>query len=160
SSFSPMTAPGRTGSALAPVLTTNSAASVAADRTMECSFIKVSGVGLQGNLYTRRTARLAQRHVCTRPRACCRDRLRATLRDERTQRRDGPAAARASGRRDNPRMGHKHRVVVGLSGGVDSAVSAHLLQRQGHEVVGVFMKNWEGDDDDEYCSSNVDFVDA
>jgi tRNA-uridine 2-sulfurtransferase len=57
-------------------------------------------------------------------------------------------------------MGAKHRVVVGLSGGVDSAVSAHLLQQQGHEVVGVFMKNWEGDDDDEYCSSNVDFVDA
>lgn len=57
-------------------------------------------------------------------------------------------------------MGSKHRVVVGLSGGVDSAVSAHLLKQQGHEVVGVFMKNWEGDDDDEYCSSNVDFVDA
>jgi tRNA-specific 2-thiouridylase len=52
------------------------------------------------------------------------------------------------------------RVVVGLSGGVDSAVSAWLLKRQGHEVVGVFMKNWEGDDDDRYCSSNVDFVDA
>ena len=52
------------------------------------------------------------------------------------------------------------RVVVGLSGGVDSAVSAWLLKRQGHEVVGIFMKNWEGDDDDEYCSSNVDFVDA
>lgn len=57
-------------------------------------------------------------------------------------------------------MGAKHRVVVGLSGGVDSAVSAHLLKQQGHEVVAVFMKNWEGDDDDEYCSSNVDFVDA
>jgi tRNA-specific 2-thiouridylase len=56
--------------------------------------------------------------------------------------------------------GAKHRIVVGLSGGVDSAVSAHLLKQQGHEVVGVFMKNWEGDDDDEYCSSNVDFVDA
>jgi tRNA-uridine 2-sulfurtransferase len=54
----------------------------------------------------------------------------------------------------------KTRVVVGLSGGVDSAVSAHLLKQQGHEVVAVFMKNWEGDDDDEYCSSNVDFVDA
>ncbi len=52
------------------------------------------------------------------------------------------------------------RVVVGLSGGVDSAVAAHLLKQQGHEVVGVFMKNWEDDDDDEYCSSNVDFVDA
>lgn len=52
------------------------------------------------------------------------------------------------------------RVVVGLSGGVDSAVSAWLLKQQGHEVVGVFMKNWEDDDDSEYCSSNIDFVDA
>jgi tRNA-specific 2-thiouridylase len=54
----------------------------------------------------------------------------------------------------------KHRVVVGLSGGVDSAVTAHLLKQQGHEVVAIFMKNWEDDDDSEYCSSNVDFVDA
>ena len=54
----------------------------------------------------------------------------------------------------------KHRVVVGLSGGVDSAVSAWLLKQQGFEVIGLFMKNWEDDDDDEYCSSNVDFVDA
>jgi tRNA-specific 2-thiouridylase len=53
----------------------------------------------------------------------------------------------------------KQRVVVGLSGGVDSAVTAWLLKQQGHEVVGIFMKNWE-DDDSEYCSSNVDFVDA
>ncbi len=52
------------------------------------------------------------------------------------------------------------RVVVGLSGGVDSAVAAHLLKQQGHEVVAVFMKNWEDDDGDEYCSSNIDFVDA
>jgi tRNA-specific 2-thiouridylase len=52
------------------------------------------------------------------------------------------------------------RVVVGLSGGVDSAVSAHVLKQQGHEVVGIFMKNWEDDDDSEYCSSNIDFVDA
>jgi len=52
------------------------------------------------------------------------------------------------------------RVVVGLSGGVDSAVAAWLLKRQGHQVVGIFMKNWEDDDDSEYCSSNVDFVDA
>ena len=50
--------------------------------------------------------------------------------------------------------------MVGLSGGVDSAVSAHLLQRAGHEVVGLFMKNWEGDDDDAHCSANADFVDA
>jgi tRNA-uridine 2-sulfurtransferase len=54
----------------------------------------------------------------------------------------------------------KQRVVVGLSGGVDSAVSAWLLKQQGFEVIGLFMKNWEDDDDSEYCSSNVDFVDA
>lgn len=52
------------------------------------------------------------------------------------------------------------RVVVGLSGGVDSAVSAWLLKQQGYEVIGIFMKNWEDDDDSEYCSSNIDFVDA
>ena len=57
-------------------------------------------------------------------------------------------------------MGRKPRVVVGLSGGVDSAVSAYLLQQQGYEVVAIFMKNWEDDDDSEYCSSNEDFVDA
>jgi tRNA-uridine 2-sulfurtransferase len=54
----------------------------------------------------------------------------------------------------------RQRIVVGLSGGVDSAVSAWLLKREGHEVVGIFMKNWEDDDDGEYCSSNADFVDA
>jgi len=52
------------------------------------------------------------------------------------------------------------RIVVGLSGGVDSAVAAWLLQRAGHEVVGLFMKNWEDDDDDAYCSSRQDFLDA
>lgn len=54
----------------------------------------------------------------------------------------------------------KQRVVVGLSGGVDSAVTAHVLKQQGHEVVGIFMKNWEDDDDSEYCSSRQDFLDA
>ncbi len=54
----------------------------------------------------------------------------------------------------------KHRIVVGLSGGVDSAVSAYLLKQAGHEVVGIFMKNWEDDDDSEYCASNQDFIDA
>ncbi len=58
--------------------------------------------------------------------------------------------------------------MVGLSGGVDSAVSAHLLKQQGYEVIGIFMKNWEDDDrpagsvdnDSEFCTSNIDFVDA
>ena len=52
------------------------------------------------------------------------------------------------------------RVIVGMSGGVDSSVAALLLKRQGHEVVGLFMKNWEDDDDDEYCSTREDLIDA
>ena len=54
----------------------------------------------------------------------------------------------------------KGKVVVGLSGGVDSAVSAYLLKKQGYEVVALFMKNWEDDDDSEYCSSRQDWLDA
>ena len=57
-------------------------------------------------------------------------------------------------------MSSKQRVVVGLSGGVDSAVSAYLLKQQGYEVIGIFMKNWEDDDDSEYCSSRQDWLDA
>ena len=54
----------------------------------------------------------------------------------------------------------KEKVVVGLSGGVDSSVSAWLLKEQGYAVIGLFMKNWEDDDDSEYCSSRQDFIDA
>lgn len=54
----------------------------------------------------------------------------------------------------------KQRVIVGMSGGVDSSVAALLLKEQGYEVIGLFMKNWEDDDTDEYCSSRQDFIDA
>ncbi len=47
-----------------------------------------------------------------------------------------------------------------MSGGVDSSVAALRLKQAGYEVVGLFMKNWEDDDDDEYCSTRVDLVDC
>jgi tRNA-uridine 2-sulfurtransferase len=54
----------------------------------------------------------------------------------------------------------KHKIVVGLSGGVDSAVSALLLKEQGHDVMGVFMQNWETDEKDPHCSAEQDLSDA
>ncbi|GAC1407196.1 MAG: tRNA 2-thiouridine(34) synthase MnmA [Burkholderiaceae bacterium] len=51
-------------------------------------------------------------------------------------------------------------MVIGMSGGVDSSVAAWLLKEQGYEVIGLFMKNWEDDDDDAYCSTRQDWLDA
>jgi tRNA-specific 2-thiouridylase len=52
------------------------------------------------------------------------------------------------------------KVIVGMSGGVDSSVAVLLLQQQGYNVEGLFMKNWEEDDDEDYCSAAVDLADA
>jgi len=52
------------------------------------------------------------------------------------------------------------KVVIGMSGGVDSSVAAWMLKQQGYEVVGLFMKNWEDDDNDEYCSARQDWLDV
>ena len=50
------------------------------------------------------------------------------------------------------------RVILGMSGGVDSSVAALLLKEQGYEVIGLFMKNWEEKDEDGICTATVDLM--
>lgn len=59
-----------------------------------------------------------------------------------------------------PIISSKSNTIVALSGGVDSSVSAYLLQQQGHQVEGLFMKNWEEDDTESYCAAREDRADA
>lgn len=61
---------------------------------------------------------------------------------------------------ENPTCTAKPKVIVGMSGGVDSSVAACILCAQGYHVEGLFMKNWEADDSLDYCAAAVDFADA
>ncbi len=61
---------------------------------------------------------------------------------------------------DKPSSAKNTRVIVGMSGGVDSSVTALVLQQQGYEVEGLFMKNWDEDDGTEYCTAKTDLADA
>lgn len=54
----------------------------------------------------------------------------------------------------------KETIIVGMSGGIDSSVTAWLLKEQGYHVVGLFMKNWEDDDNEGYCSAKQDLLDV
>ena len=60
----------------------------------------------------------------------------------------------------NQKMTKPTHIIVGMSGGVDSSVAAYLLLQQGYQVSGLFMKNWEADDNDQHCTAAADLADA
>ena len=57
-------------------------------------------------------------------------------------------------------MNNTKNVAIAMSGGVDSSISAVLLKEMGYKITGVFMKNWEEDDDDDNCNVADDYKDA
>ncbi len=71
-----------------------------------------------------------------------------------------PGAVLSMQQKVSENTGTNLRVIVGMSGGVDSSVAALLLLQQGYEVEGLFMKNWEEDDGTEYCTAKEDLEDA
>ena len=73
---------------------------------------------------------------------------------------EAPSKTSTSSTLNKPKPPSETKVIVGMSGGVDSSVSALLLMEQGYQVEGLFMKNWEEDDGTEYCTAIEDFNDA